>query len=329
MIYESRRQLRNRDVVQRSSPFVSRLRRVSTLLVVAVAGLSSRAAFGSNLTNFNTIFSTDYVSTGLAGLRNTGAGNLVLSGVSGTVPKAYLYWQGPMNSTDPTANQTVTVDGTDVTGVFLGISNDNCWSYQVSQAWRADVTALVAAKGNGTYVLSNFIKTSSINVNGVSLVVFFNDGNPANNRDVVIFDGNDSNIDNGYDASGWNVTLSGINYACGSAAMQLHVSDGQNFTDGALVVNSLTLVPVGNIFNGDSLPSAGFTSGGTLWDIKTFDVTSFLTPGPTTLTLTSASAGDCLGIVVALIDLPSGAAPPPTNVCVLTCPGNITQATDQ
>src|SRR5206468_9005276 len=88
-------------------------------------------------------------------------------------------------------------------------------------------------------------------------------------------------------------------------------------------------VPAGNIFDGISVPGAGFTaSGGNLWDIKSFDITSFLVPGPNTLTLTTGVSSDCLGIVVALVDLPVGAAPPPTNVCVLTCPGNITQATD-
>ncbi len=39
--------------------------------------------------------------------------------------------------------------------------------------------------------------------------VFFNDGNAANNRDVVIFDGNDSNFASAFDPAGWNATLSG------------------------------------------------------------------------------------------------------------------------
>ena len=37
--------------------------------------------------------------------------------------------------------------------------------------------------------------------------------------------------------------------------------------------------------------------------------TSFLAPGPNTLSLTTGQVSDCLGLVVALVDLPAGAAP--------------------
>ena len=58
---------------------------------------------------------------------------------------------------------------------------------------------------------------------------FFDDGDDSNNRDVVLFHGNDSNIANPFDADGWDVTLPGINYDTGAARMELHVSDGQTF----------------------------------------------------------------------------------------------------
>jgi len=37
---------------------------------------------------------------------------LVLSGVSGTVTRAYLYWQGPTQTENPNANAEVQVNGT-------------------------------------------------------------------------------------------------------------------------------------------------------------------------------------------------------------------------
>jgi len=141
--------------------------------------------------------------------------------------------------------------------------------------------------------------------------VFFQDGNPSNNKDVVIYDGNDSNTTNNFDAPGWNVALTGINYTSGSASLEMIVGDGQVFPDGALVLNGTDLAPAGSVFDGNTVPdagSAGATNGG-LWDQRNFDVTSYLTPGPNTLTLTSSLASDCLSLVVTAIELPAGAAP--------------------
>jgi len=48
-----------------------------------------------------------------------------------------------------------------VTGVNIGFSDDNCWSYLNSQAYRADVTELVRRHGNGTYSLTGSAKPAS------------------------------------------------------------------------------------------------------------------------------------------------------------------------
>ncbi|MBM2826085.1 MAG: hypothetical protein HW403_149 [Dehalococcoidia bacterium] len=176
------------------------------------------------------------------------------------------------------------------------------------------MTSLVS--GNGTYTLSNFTKLSnSINVNGVSLLVFFNDGVTANNRDIVIFDGNDSNISNPYDADNWNITLAGITYTSGTASMQLHVGDGQPYGDDAVILNASTLVPtdfdtVDGVFDGTTAQDPNAADPYLrLWDINSFNITSFLSPGPNTLTMSTGVYSDCLALVVAVIDLPAGAAP--------------------
>jgi hypothetical protein len=263
-----------------------------------------------------TVYNTDFVSTGISGLRNVGAGTIALSGVTGTVTQAWLYWHGVTNSTTDAGN-TIIVNGSSVAGTNIGYSHDNCWNYNNSQAYKADVTALVTATGNGNYALSGF---GALNPNGASLIVYFNDGDATNNRDVVIFEGNDSNEpfagipgnpNAPADPAGWDVTLNNINYTTGTANVQMHVSDGQTYIDGAIYVNGVELVPTGAVFQGNTVPQAvgGSDINGRLWDIRSFDVTSFMTVGPNNLHVVSQIYNDCLGLIVALVDLPAGAAP--------------------
>ena len=268
----------------------------------------SQVSPNNNIQPLEIIFNTDFASAGFGGMRGIGTGTITLSGVTGPVTRALLFWNGPTNSSNPSANATVNFAGTIITGTNIGFSSDNCWGFVNSQAYRADVTSLVI--GNGSFSLSNFTKPDS-EINGVSLLVFFNDGNNGNNRDVVLFDGNDSNINNPFDAPGWNVTLSGINYTSGTANLQLTVSDGQVFDDDAVRINGQILAPAGPIFQGNTVPngaSAVNTNGG-LWDIRSFNITQFLTPGANTISVTTGVLNDCLSLVVAAIDLPAGAAP--------------------
>jgi Thrombospondin type 3 repeat len=267
-------------------------------------------ATANNLTFFQSFLSTDVVAAGVGGMRDVGSGVITLSGVSGPVRKAYLYWHGPTNSNVPSVNASVSFNGNPVTGTNIGFSHDNCWLFVNSQAYRADVTSLVT--GDGSYPLTGFrldanTVTGGANTNGASLIVFFDDGDPSNNRDVYLFDGNDGNLTNTFDSDGWQATLSSIKYASGTASLQLHVGDGQTLLDDAVVVNTVQLVPGGAVFQGDSVPSAnnGPANNGSLWDIKSFDVTSFLTPGTNTLSLTTGTNQDCLGLVVAAVNVSS------------------------
>lgn len=285
------------------------IRSKALALVLGAAAFSAlpNVAMASDLTAFKTVFNTDFTTAGVGGMRGgDGTGTLALSGVTGTVSEAYLFWHGPTNasSTNTNANANVTFNGTAISGTFLGISDNNCWGFANSMAYRADVSSLVT--GNGNYSLANFVK-SGVDINGVSLIVFYNDGNSTNNRDVVMFNGNDSNITNPFDAAGWNITLNGINYVSGTANAQFHVGDGQTFSDDAVVVNGTNIANAGPVFQGDTVPNAG--NGQTLWDIKDFNITSLLTPGVNNLNVTSGVNSDCLSCVLIAIDLPAGAAP--------------------
>jgi hypothetical protein len=235
---------------------------------------------------------------------------LVVSGITGNVNEAYVLWHGPTNASDPDVNVVVTFAGTDVTGVNIGTSDNNCWGFLNSQAYRADVSALVTGDGTYAYSFPGF-SAGSVEMNGASLLVFYDDGDSGNDLDVAVFDGNDSNISNPFDDPGWNATLAGINYSSGTAEMLMVVSDGQTFSDLGVAINATVLFGPGLNFQGDTLPNQGGCPSGCLWDHRTEDVTSFLTPGPNTLTLTDSGSGsDCLSLIATVFILPAGAIEP-------------------
>src|SRR5262245_23897403 len=133
-----------------------------------ICGLSlvfCTSAHANELTLAGTIFNTN-VATAAIGLRDVGAGAMTVSGISGTVTQSLLFWHGPTNSTSPTANSAVTVNGAAVNGSNIGFSQDNFWASTNSQAYRADVTAQVT--GNGVVNLANFQKPGVAQVNGAA-----------------------------------------------------------------------------------------------------------------------------------------------------------------
>ncbi len=287
-------------------------------MVAAVTALATPAQ-ATPVTNTGTVYNTDWVSAGLGGV-DDGDGTVTLAGVSGTVTTAWLYWHGIDNgATGETYDASaVSFAGSPVVGSSLGDSNTNCWGDGSSRAYRADVTSLVT--GNGSFLVTGLSSSTTEHANGLSLVVFFNDGNASNNRDVVLFEGNDSvyNLLNPYpgEDEGWHDTLAGIAYTSGTASLQLHVADGQSFSDSTVSITGglgapLDILDTGSLYDGNSLPSDGLSRAGTdgLWDIHSFDITSTLGVGTNTLNLDADAGGDCLALVLAAIDLPAGAAP--------------------
>jgi hypothetical protein len=273
---------------------------------------STGSGTSSTLTLLPTGFSvtnTDVAEFGVGGMRGAGTGSITVSGITSRVAHAFLYWHGPTNSADPASNAAVTFNGTPITGTNTGTASDNNWGFQNSQAYRADVTSLVT--GNGAYSLSSFLKADA-DINGVALIVFYDDGTPSNDRTVVAWNGNDSNIAFGSDPGDWDETISGVPYpGSGSASLDFVVGDGQSFSDADLVVNGSPIATGGAIFQGDSGPNyGGNPSGvtGSLWDVKSFDITSLLTSGSNDLHVTSGTGGDALSLVVALANVPPSAA---------------------
>jgi hypothetical protein len=279
-------------------------RKISTCLAI----LACSNAASANLINlFETQRDTDFAYAGLGGLRGNGFGDIALSGVTGSISRAYLYWHGPTNSTDPSFNANISFNGNAVVGTNIGFSEDNFWAQVNSQGYRADVTGLVS--GDGTYSLSGL---SPDNSNGASLVVYYDDGDVTNNRDIVTFDGNDANYSNPYDPEGWDVTLSNINYSGGSASLVMGVSDGQSFADGDFLLNGIN---IGTIFDGITVPTTPGTSvdNGGLWDLLEIDITPYLSIGLNNINLTHSPFEDAISAIHFHVNLPSGAAPPDPN----------------
>lgn len=290
---------------------------------VVFSGLTAfaSAASATPVTLGRTEVRTDYVSAGIGGV-GLGTAAITVSGVSGGVRKAFLYWHGIDNFSSVAVydNATIQFANTQVTGVSLGDAETNCWGAGSSRAFFADVTPLVS--GNGSYPISGLNGASGHSGNGASLIVLFNDSDPDNDRDLVFFEGNDSDvIQTGVppgDAAGWDATLSNINYTGGQVLAQMHVGDGQAFVDGAVtftgVSSPVNIADTGQLWDGKSVPNAGAGRAGvdSLWDIHTFNITSaFGSPGVQTIALSGmdSDTDDCHSLVVLMLDLGAGSAP--------------------
>ena len=152
--------------------------------------------------------------------------------------------------------------------------------------------------------------------------MLFDDGNPDNNRDLVFFEGNDSDIPDlvGHpdDLAGWAATLPGINYTGGNVFAQLHAGDGQGASDGSITftgASPVTIFDTFELWDGASVPNAGSgrlgAPGNALWDIHTFHITgAFGAPGEYQINFSGLNpTGDCHSLVVMMLDLLAGSAP--------------------
>ncbi len=293
--------------------------------IAGLAGLAALAplaappaALATPVTLARTESRVDYVSAGVGGV-GSGPGTITIAGVDGPVRRALLYWHGiDQNVGGSYDNQNVTLDDQQVTGTSLGDASTNCWGPGSSRAFVADVTSLV--DGNGSYVVDGLDNGFQHSGNGASLVVIYDDGDDSNDRDLVFFEGNDSDIiqlgDPPGDTNGWAATLSNIAYAGGTVLAQMHVGDGQFFDDGPVTFSgagTVSIFDTTQLWDGKSVPNAGFSRAGTdsLWDIHTFDVTgAFGAPGQQTINFSGMlTTGDCHSLVLLMLDLEGGSAP--------------------
>jgi len=302
-------------------------------LAALAVGLSL-AAFAEPVKKTRTISGVDLATAGISGIAD--GGTLTLSGVcagvdcAGKVRAAYLFWHGIERGglDGEYDNAAITFAGKEIEGTVIGDGPTNCWGPGSSRAFRADVTALIT--GDGDYEIAGLKAEPTHSPNGASLIVLFDDGIAGNNRDVVFFEGNDSNQPEGFpgEDSGWHADLPEIEYVEGLVRVQLHVADGQATADSSLVFASpdgiVEVEDTESLYDGRSVPTEGTgrATDGELWDIHDFDISgAFLFPGTYNLEIDGQVTNeDCLALVALIVDLSAGAAPsrfdvPPTPEC--------------
>lgn len=317
----------------------------SLLCLAAVLELSQTHAANTPMQEYLHLDRTNYVIAAVGGIgapstQGGGAGTMHLDGVSGTVTLALLYWNGidiefpaeGLTGGDGDYDQPqVHFDGGDIIGTRVagGGSND-CWPSLDSTlppsaaTYRADVTAQVRLRGNGDYTFSGFTSKPGHRANGLSLIVYFDDGNPANDLRIAHYEGLQSDIETAHFAFD-------IDYNGGRVEAVLHASDGQGIlSDGSLLWSTLPGRPDQGVANtlkytklydglqlwpGNSVPYLGHQRGGnadTLWDIRRMPLTLlFASPRRYSTHFDYPKSGqDCVSIHVVQIVQPADAQAP-------------------
>ncbi|NVK21043.1 MAG: carboxypeptidase regulatory-like domain-containing protein [Kangiellaceae bacterium] len=269
------------------------------------------APTGSNLTTVIDFAGTiDHVVTGGTFRANDNTTNAcsvnssssaALSGipVGATIEGAYLYWAGSGRYND----NSVTLDGSPVTA-------DN--SFQDSSGERyffggiTDVTAIVTAKGNGTYTLSGLNVASNdhgVPADGVedycdtqtvlgawSLIVVYEDTS-LEATNIRIFNGfaGDNDASNSYTLTGFRANASSgakATFLAWEGDETISGVSASGFTE-SLYFNgsqlSDALNPATNIYNSTINSLSSSTTYGL--DLDTFDASSFVNQGDTSATV--------------------------------------------
>ena len=309
--------------------------------IALVIGASSAGAVNMPMQEYLRLDRTDYVVAGVGGIgapqtQGGGAGMLHLEGISGNVTLALLYWNG-IDIEFPSAGLTggdadydqpqISFDGGDITGTRVagGGSND-CWPSADSTlppsaaTYRADVTQQVRLRGNGDYTFGGLTAKPGHSANGLSLIVYFDDGNPANDLRVTHYEGLQSNTE------GTHFEFA-MDYVGDRVEAVLHASDGQNLlTDGSLlwktlpgpgpnpaVANTLKYITLHDglqLWPGSSVPYLGHQRNANpagLWDIRHMPLTPLFGPAHHYVTQFDypRSGQDCISLHVIQIVQPA------------------------
>ena len=287
-----------------------------------VAGVALSFRFGevkpAGIRRAETVLNTDFRVFAQGGLRNLGslgATTLSVTGLVGTVQKVWLYTHSIGNDRGLMDEPMLSWNGTNLfnlntltaNALVVGYAADSCETTGHSVTRRFDLTGLLTTNGLYTLTKTNPFNAFNFSLNGISLLVFYDDGNTTNNQDVTIFHGNDSTDDGQYDASDWQTRLKDVVYGGGPARLGLHVAYGEAIADAPILVNGNLWQPQTNHFDGLTVPGRNDGTNGFFWDLREFDLTPLLNPGTNTLLLTMHRANefhDCLNLVLATVAQP-------------------------
>jgi hypothetical protein len=241
---------------------------------------------------------------------NSGEITIASIPVTATVTDARLYWTVLTNS-DQTVEtgKTISFDGNVVSGEMVGFAEETpCFTQANTVAWTADVTALVASPGNGTYPVSGFPGDNNLAganfTEGVSLVITYSD--PASAATAVVsYEGLAvTNVIGetlhqtlqGFTAGGtvsatW-IPIVGNGQVFGAADELL------GFTAGAGTVNLDASLDGGTVaFAAGTCSYLDSVSTQCFWDDDMHDVSAALSPGDLSADVNYESGGDCHSFV--------------------------------
>jgi subtilisin len=211
---------------------------------------------------------------------------LFLKGPQPVVIKAFLYW-ATIGGADP----NITFNGTNVAGTLLGATPDTDWGLGANRVYRADVTSLVPAAGNGTYGISGVNPPTPGQGQGASLVLVWTmPGNylaPPNgpNTTIAVVDGAQELRTVGQPMFGHSFGNFSMLQQPSSIGLHLGVGDGQPWPEQPIVFANANVT--------GSNPFAG--SDGAGWDDLTLSPSpSLLGPGTWNVPLNLATSSDSL-----------------------------------
>ena len=199
---------------------------------------------------------------------------------------------------------TLTIDGTPITGTLIGTSASTCWGDYTgafNRVYRADVTAL--AKTNGKYKLTDLPLTvpGISDGQGASLVVIYDNPTSTDRGTVHLMDGAIT-VDPGNSGQGTFPSVVGDGVT--AATFRLGVGDGQvEFFDGPLNFNTMGLPAVdgGHFYPG---------SAGAYWDDLSFDVLARIPKGTKNLRWSQSYFNDCVVFAYTALVLTNPLGPP-------------------
>jgi hypothetical protein len=252
--------------------------------IFSVTAAQSEESMNQLFPSTNISIFGDVVADGV-GLRGTGEGEILVSGIPGNafVQHAYLYWATIGNSSRFTSP---TLDGQEVNGGLIGISGDTCWGALHNYVYRADVTDRV--QGNGSYTIAGLPDNLAAgnDSQGASLVIVYNA--PGLYRTILI---NDGAVTLDFENHSYTDTITGFtaDQPQAQARVTYLVGDGQSRWDTGNV--SIEGTPIANnVFNGVD---------GNYWGTVTFDVTGLVSEPSSTTTINNndpdnPTSPDCL-----------------------------------
>ena len=300
----------------------------------ATPGAARPNAEGLNVSASETYNNAHAVANGIA-LRNRGGGAFIMTGVTGPVKAAWIYWAVITQGAPKTKNKSVTLarffpspsSPVKITGTAIGTGPSPCWSGDTTTVFRGSVPTdlFSSGGGNGLFALilpagasgltdnsDPFVNSPLPEMEGATLVVV-----GAGSGKVALYDqnlaGHEFESASGF-SYGLNLTT---NSSSSSQVLFTEIgADGQVFADDtfdpgmATKTTSINGHPVAGFNAPDLIPDWDGVAGvpiPQLWDTSTHDITSVASGTSLGVDIEGATTenggSDCLVTVANIVEI--------------------------